>query len=287
LFVKPFRYERATSLSDAAEALRAADGGAKVLAGGQSLLPMMNLGLLDLDVVIDITYVPEARGVAKEDGFLRIGALSRHAEVVADPLVRAEQPLLGAAARWVGSARIRARGTLGGSLAHADPAAELPLAMTALGARYEVVDGTSAREVRAEDFHLSYFTTDLGPTELLAAVRVPTLGPGWGWGFQEVARRPGDFALVAAAALVRLADGEIVESRLALAGVGERPLRLGAIESAVTGASADEVEQRVGAIEGLEPATDTAASADHRRHLARVLSVRALVDACGRAGEAA
>jgi CO/xanthine dehydrogenase FAD-binding subunit len=286
LFVKPFRYERASSLGEAAASLRAADGGAKVLAGGQSLLPMVNLGLLDLEAVIDISHVSEARGVSREDGFLRIGALSRHADLVGDPLVAAQQPLLGAAARWVGSARIRARGTLGGSLAHADPAAELPLAMAALGARYEVVDGSSAREVRAEDFHVSYFTTDLRATELLSAVRVPTLGPGWGWGFQEVARRPGDFALVAAAALVRLADGEIVESRLALAGVGERPLRLGAIESAVTGATVDEVHARIDTIEGLEPVTDTLASAEHRRHLARVLSVRAIVDACRRAGEA-
>jgi aerobic carbon-monoxide dehydrogenase medium subunit len=286
LFVKPFRYERASSLGEAAASLRAADGGAKVLAGGQSLLPMVNLGLLDLEAVIDISHVSEASGVRREDGFLRIGALSRHADLVGDPLVAAQQPLLGAAARWVGSARIRARGTLGGSLAHADPAAELPLAMAALGARYEVVDGSSAREVRAEDFHVSYFTTDLRATELLSAVRVPTLGPGWGWGFQEVARRPGDFALVAAAALVRLADGEIVESRLALAGVGERPLRLGAIESAVTGATVDEVHARIDTIEGLEPVTDTLASAEHRRHLARVLSVRAIVDACRRAGEA-
>ena len=287
MFVKPFRYERAGNLAEAAQALRAAEGGAKVLAGGQSLLPMMNLGLLDLDAMIDVSHVAEARGVSQQDGSLRIGALTRHRELQADPLVNAQQPLLAAAAGWVGSSRIRARGTLGGSLAHSDPAAELPLAMTALGATYEITDGTTTRAVRADEFHVSYFSTDLADDELLASIEVPTLGPGWGWGFQEVSRRPGDFAIVAAAALVRLAGGEIVESRLALAGVSERPKRLGAVESSVTGARAADLADRIGPIEGLDPVTDTSATADHRRRLARVLSIRALTDACRRAGEAA
>jgi CO/xanthine dehydrogenase FAD-binding subunit len=287
LFVKPFRYERAGSFAEAAQALRASEGASKILAGGQSLLPMVNLGLLDLGSVIDIAHIPEGRGLSQDDGFLRIGALTRHEALVTDPVIAAQQPLICAAARWVGSARIRARGTLGGSLAHSDPSAELPLAMTTLGATYEVTNGATTREVRSEDFHVSYFTTDLMPDELLHAVRVPILGPGWGWGFQEVARRPGDFALVAAAALVRLGDGEIVECRLALAGVSERPLRLGAIESSVTGARAGDLDVRIGSIGGLDPVSDTAASAEHRRHLARVLSVRALTDACRRAKEAA
>lgn len=287
MFVKPFRYERAGSLAEAAQALRAAEGGAKVLAGGQSLLPMMNLGLLDLDAMIDVSHVVEARGVARHDGFLRIGALTRHRELQADPLVTSLQPLLAAAAGWVGSSRIRARGTLGGSLAHSDPAAELPLAMMTLGATYELTDGTRSRAVRADEFHVSYFTTDLAEDELLASIQVPILGPGWGWGFQEVSRRPGDFAIVAAAALVRLAGTEIVESRLALAGVSERPKRLGAVESRVTGARVDDLADRITTIEGLDPVTDTSASADHRRRLARVLSIRALADACRRAEGAA
>jgi len=287
VFVKPFRYERASSLAAAAHALRAAGGGAKILAGGQSLLPMMNLGLLDLDAMIDVSHVNEARGVTEEDGYLRIGALTRHHELLADPLVATRQPLLAAAARWVGSARVRTRGTLGGSLAHSDPAAELPLAMTALGATYDVTDGATTRIVRADEFHVSYFTADLADDELIASVQVPTLGPGWGWGFQEVSRRPGDFAIVAAAALVRLGGGEIVESRLALAGVSERPRRLGAIESAVTGARAADLAERITAIEGIDPVTDTSATAGHRHHLARVLSIRALTDACRRAEETA
>lgn len=287
MFVKPFRYERAATLAEAAQALRAAGGGAKILAGGQSLLPMMNLGLLDLDAMIDVSHVSEARGVTYEEGYLRVGALTKHRDLLDDPLVTTRQPLLAAATRLVGSPRIRARGTLGGSLAHSDPAAELPLAMTALGATYELTDGATNRVVRADEFHVSYFTADLADDELLSSVQVPTLGPGWGWGFQEVARRPGDFAIVAAAALVRLAEGEIVESRLALAGVSDRPRRFGAVESAVTGARATELSDRIGPIEGLEPVSDTSATADHRRRLALVLSLRAMSDACLRAEESA
>ena len=287
MFVKPFRYERAANLGEASEALRSYGGSAKVVAGGQSLLPMMNLGLLDLEAMIDVSRVAEARGVTLEDGYVRIGALTRHRELERDPLMTEHQPLLAAAAQNVGSLRVRNRGTLGGSLAHSDPAAELPLAMTALGAEYELTDGRTTRTVPAGEFHLTYFTTALNEDELLASVRVPTIGPGWGWGFAEVSRRPGDFAIVAAAALVRLGGGEIVESRVAMAGASERPLRLGAVESSITGARAEQLDDRIGPIEGLDPVSDTSATADHRRRLARVLAVRAVTDACRRAGEAA
>ena len=286
MFVKPFRYERADSLADAAAMIREAEGSAKVLAGGQSLLPMMNLGVLDLEALIDVSHVEGARGISQADGYLTIGALTTHAELERDPSVAAGQPLVAAAAGWIGSSRIRARGTLGGSLAHSDPTAELPLAMVVTGATYDLTDGTATRTVAATDFHESYFTTTLAEDELLERVRVPVLGPGWGWGFAEVSRRLGDFALCAAAALVRVADGRIVESRLGLAGVGERPMRLGAVEIAVEGADAATVADRIGPIDGLDPASDVSATAEHRRHLARVLAVRALTDAVTR-GEAA
>jgi carbon-monoxide dehydrogenase medium subunit len=287
VYVKPFRYERADTLADAAEALRSHEGGARLIAGGQSLMPMMNLGLVEVDAVVDISRVAEPRGVTDDDGYLRIGALTRHRELERDPLVSTHQPLLASAARNVGSARVRNVGTLGGSLAHSDPAAELPLAMTTLGATYEVTNGGETRTVPVEDFHVTYFTTSLGEDDVLAAVRVPKLGPGWGWGFVEVSRRPGDFAIVAASALVRLAGGEIVESRVVLGGVSERPLRLGAVESSLTGARASDVPKRVPEIEGLEPMTDTSATGAHRKHLSRVLAIRALQDACARAEEAA
>ena len=283
MYVKPFRYERAGSLAEAADALRSGEGAARLIAGGQSLLPMMNLGLVDVDTVVDISHVADARGVTRDDGYLRIGALTRHRELERDPLVASHQPLLAAAAGKVGSARVRNRGTLGGSLAHSDPAAELPLAMTTLGAAYDVTNGRETKSVPVEEFHVTYFTTSLGEDDIVASVRVPTLGPGWGWGFVEVSRRPGDFAIVAAAALVRLAGGEIVESRVVLGGVGEHPVRLGGVESSLTGARVSDLEERVGQIEGLEPMTDTSATGEHRKHLSRVLAIRALRDAYARA----
>ncbi|MEP6757851.1 MAG: FAD binding domain-containing protein [Actinomycetota bacterium] len=280
--MKPFRYERAASFGDAAAMLRQGAGSAKVLAGGQSLLPMMNLGVLDLEALIDVTHIAGASEIAQRDGYLSIGALRTHAELERDPIVAAGQPLVAAAARWVGSSRIRVRGTLGGSLAHSDPAAELPLAMVVAGATYDLTDGTTTRTVAATDFHESYFTTSLAENELLERVQVPVLGPGWGWGFAEVSRRRGDFALCAAAALVRVADGRVVESRLGLAGVAERPKRLGAVEIAVEGADATTLADRIGPIEGIDPVSDVSATAEHRRHLARVLAVRALTDAVTR-----
>ena len=161
MFVKPFRYERAQTLADAAAMLREADGSAKVLAGGQSLLPMMNLGVLDLEALIDVSHVEGARGVTCEDGYVSIGALTTHGELERDPAIASGQPLVAAAAGWIGSSRIRARGTLGGSLAHSDPAAELPLAMVVTGATYDLTNGEASRTVAATDFHESYFTTTL------------------------------------------------------------------------------------------------------------------------------
>jgi aerobic carbon-monoxide dehydrogenase medium subunit len=307
LYTRAFRYERADDVPAACAALRRHGEGARVLAGGQSLLPMINVGLAAPEVLVDISRVAEAREINASDGYLSIGALVTHRELIASEVARAAQPLLGAAAAHIGSARIRNRGTLGGSLAHSDPAAELPVVMTALGASYELTDGRAEREVRAEEFAITVFTTELEPDELLVAARVPVLGPGWGWSFREVSRRRGDFALVSAAALVRSAGegggvgegggaGVIVEARLALGGVADRPVRLAAVEAALTGATRDEIAARVGGgvwggrppegstgpIEGISPVTDTGASAEYRRHLARVLAVQALEEACAR-----
>ncbi len=287
MYIKPFRYERATSVSEACAILAEHGSGAKLLSGGQSLLPMMNLGLLDLEVVVDVGRISGLDDIAREDGHLRVGALVRHATLERDALILQHYPLLAVAARHVGNARVRGRGTIGGSLAHNDPAAELPLALTAAGAVYEISDGDSTRTVGAAEFPVTYFTTQLGEAEMLTSVRVPTLGPGWGWGFVEVSRRPGDFAIVAVAALVRCAEGEIVEARVALTGVADRPVRAIAAEMAVAGAREEDLDARVEPIGNIEPASDTNATAEHRRHLARVLVVRALSDACRRSDETA
>jgi carbon-monoxide dehydrogenase medium subunit len=210
-----------------------------------------------------------------------------HARLAADPLAASGQPLLGAAARKIGNARVRGRGTLGGSLAHSDPAAELPLVMVALGATYEITDGRRSREVKAEEFHLGFLTSQLVDDELVVAAQVPTLGPGWGWSFQEFSRRDGDFAIAAAAAVVRIAGGVIVESRVAVGGVSDRPVRLADVEISLSGATASQISDRVGPIQGIRPISDTGASASYRAHLCRVLVTRALAEASSRSGEAA
>jgi carbon-monoxide dehydrogenase medium subunit len=287
VFVKPFRYERVSTLTEASEVLRSYGGEARPIAGGQSLLPLMNLGLVEVPAVVDISRVEGASGVAEDDGMLRIGALTTQATLERDQTVRRRQPLISAAAASVGNHRVRARGTLGGSLAHSDPAAELPLVMAILGADYEVTDARSVRVISAAELPIGYFTTQLGDDELLAWARVPALGPGWGWGFMEVSRRPGDFAVVAAAALARCADDLIVETRVGLAAVADRPIRVPAVEAAVDGARVDELEHRVGPIEGIDPVTDTVASSAYRKRIARILVLRALEDACRRSREAA
>ena len=288
MFTRAFRYERAERYSDACDLLREHGEEAKVLAGGQSLLPMINLGLVQPGLVVDISRLAEGRELTVTgDGYLVLGALVTHARLAADPGARAAQPLLPAAAAQIGNNRVRNRGTLGGSLAHADPAAELPLVMVALGATYEVTTSHASRESRAEDFHLGFFTTGLDDDELIASVRAPVLGPGWGWSFQEVARRDGDFAMASAAALIRSADGLIVESRVAVGGVSDRPLRLADVETALTGCPVADLAGRVGTIQGISPADDTSASARYRARLTRVLVIRALAEAAGRAGEAA
>jgi CO/xanthine dehydrogenase FAD-binding subunit len=287
MFVKPFGYERAGSLAEASQMLLGYESEARVIAGGQSLLPMVNLGLVDLRAVVDISRIEEAARVEEEDGRLRIGALVRHATLERDPIVRRRQPMLSAAASSVGNGRVRAVGTLGGSLAHADPAAELPLALTVLDAEYVATDGAATRTIRAHELPLTYFTTQLREAELLAAVHVPALGPGWGWGFAEVSRRRGDFAIAAAAVLARCADGLVVESRVAVAGLADRPLRLAAVEASIDGAPARELDSRVGDIEGVATFSDSVASAAYRKRLARVLILDALENACRRSEDAA
>jgi carbon-monoxide dehydrogenase medium subunit len=327
MFTRPFRFERAGTLADACAMLRRHGEGAKVIAGGQSLMPLVNLGLAQPEVVIDISRAgsgpdagagsgpdagagsgpdagagsgpdagagsgPDAgaREISAADGYLHIGALVTHARLAADPAAARLQPLLGAAAGSIGNPRVRNRGTLGGSLAHGDPAAELPLVMVALGASYQITDGRRPRQARAEEFHLGYLTTGLADDELIAAARVPVLGPGWGWSFHEVSRRDGDFALAAVAALVRIADGIVVESRVAAGGVADRPVRLADVEIALSGASPGEIGARldgVGPLRGIRPVSDTAASAGYRARLCRVLVGRALAEASARSLAAA
>ncbi len=288
-----FRYARAGSLGEALALLAEAPGDTKLLAGGQSLVPMLNMRLVRPAVLVDVNGVRELTGIAPTaGGGLRIGALTRHAELAAAPAVTERAPLLAEAARHVGHAAIRNQGTLGGSLAHADPAAELPAALLALDARVQITGPRGAREVAADAFFRGLLATALEPDEILTAIDVPAQPPGWG--FVEIARRPGDFALAGVAAVVRVGHpltlpspplGGEGEVRVVGFGVGDRPVRLGGAERLLASAPLDgESAARAGAAAGLDcdPPSDVHGSAEYRRHLATVLTERALLQARAR-----
>ncbi len=290
-----FRYARAGSLAEATALLAEAPGDTKVLAGGQSLVPMLNMRLVRPAVLVDVNGLRELIGIAPTpEGGLRIGALTRHAELAASPAVIERAPLLAEAARHVGHAAIRNQGTLGGSLAHADPAAELPAALLALDARVRMTGPRGGREVAADAFFRGLLATALDPDEILTAVDVPAQPAGWG--FVEIARRPGDFALAGVAMCVGLpltlpspprgGEGETAEEvRVVGFGVGDRPLRLAGAERLLAGATLDaETAARAGAAAGPDcaPPSDVHGSAEYRRHLATVLVERAVLQAAAR-----
>jgi aerobic carbon-monoxide dehydrogenase medium subunit len=261
----PFEYIAAQSPAHALDLLSEHGDDAKVLAGGHSLLPMMKLRLAAPEVLIDIGRLTELSGITSENGELVIGATTRHADLTASELVREQAPLLAHAAGLVGDPQIRHRGTIGGSLAHADPAADLPMALVALGGSVELSGPGGTRTVTADDFFTGYFETALEPDELLTAVRVPSR-PGQPWGYQKFVRRANDWAIVGVAA---------VDGRIALANMGPVPLRATAAEQALVG-GASVAEAAELAAEGTSPGEDIHADRAYRQHLARVLTRRAL-----------
>ncbi len=282
----PFRYVRPRTVADTVGALAEAGGEAKVLAGGQSLVPMLNMRLARPALVIDLNGVEGLDGIAPSAaGGLRIGALARHADLAASPLVRERAPLLAEAARHIGHTAIRNRGTLGGSLAHADPAAELPAAVVALDASLIVVGRGGTRMIPAGDFFVGLLTTALDADEILTEVHVPP--PRGAWGFAEIARRPGDFALVGIAAVVMpaVAPSRLEGARLVAFGVGDGPVRLTQAERALAGAVPDAAAARAAALaagEACTPADDVHASAEYRRHLVTVLAEQVVLEAIAR-----
>jgi len=261
----PFDYVAAESTTHALDLLDSLGDDAKLLAGGHSLLPMMKLRLAAPTALIDIGRLAELIGIRADGEELVIGAATPHALLAASDLVRADAPLLAHSAAQVGDPQIRHRGTIGGSLAHADPAADLPMALVALGGSVDVLGPGGRRNVAADDFFAGYFETALGPGELITAARVPRR-PGASWGYQKFVRRANDWAIVGVAA---------VGGRIALANMGPVPLRAHAAERALAeGATAAEAADL--AAEGTEPGEDVHANRVYRMHLARVLTRRAL-----------
>lgn len=284
----PFDYRAPDTLDEALAVLGDAADDVSVLAGGQSLVPMLNMRIARPDLVLDLGRIAELTGVERRNGVLRIGAMTRQRAVETDPTVRAQLPLLPAALRHVAHLAIRTRGTIGGSLVHADPSAELPAAVAALEGRVELRAAAGARVLALEDFLLGPLMTARAPGELLAAVEIPVPAPGTGWGFAEVASTHGAFALAGAAAVLRLdRPGGVVEHvRLTLLGVAGTPVTPDWVAPALAGRPpAEEALAQVGARlrDTLEPRDDAQVSAAYRRRAAAELAVRVLRDAARRA----
>ncbi len=281
----PFRYERPVSLPDAL-ALLAEDGvETKALAGGQSLVPLMNLRLARPDVVVDLDAVAELRGISRSGDQVRIGALTRHEQTATDPLVGEQLPLLAHAAGHIGHRAIRTRGTLGGSLAHADPAAELPVASLALGAEVEVASARGVRTVPIGELFDGPLSTTLADDELIVAVRYPVDPGRRPFGFAELARRHGDFALTVAAVTISVdSDGGCRAATVALGGIGGSPRLVGPAARALIGTRIDPpaVELAVAAVDqAMRPVADLHGTVAYRRAMAALLTRQAIAMACG------
>lgn len=281
-----FRYVAARSIDEAIAALAKHDGDAKVLAGGQSLTPMLNFRLVHPSVLVDINRIPGLDGIQGGKGGLKIGALTRHRAIEVSPLVRERQPVLATAAAQVGHLAIRNRGTFGGSLAHNDPAAEFPMVALLLDAKITAKGASGERTIDAKDFFVSYLTSSLKEGEIVTAVEIPDLPPKTGWGFEELSRRLGDFAIAAVCTTVTLKEGKCASARISMAGVGPKALRGSSAEKILVGQKIDdEVLKKAAAAarNDCDPTNDLHASADFRRHLVGVLTERALRAACQRA----
>jgi aerobic carbon-monoxide dehydrogenase medium subunit len=278
-----FEYLRPYSLDEAIRALAERGEDAKVLAGGQSLLPVLRLRLAAPSVLVDLGQISELRGVRDDDRALRIGAMTTHYDVMRDPLVNEHARLVALTTATVADPQIRHRGTFGGSLAHADPAGDLGGAVVALDAEMVIAGMDGERTVPASEFFVDLFTTALRPGELLVGVRIPKL-TGWGAHYEKFHRTAQAWSIVGVAAAVRMDGDTIAEARVGLTNLGPTPVRAHAVEQALVGgpANAEAIKAAAArAAEGVEPIADGNADADYRRHLATVLTGRAVTSAAG------
>jgi aerobic carbon-monoxide dehydrogenase medium subunit len=284
----PVDYEAPGTISEAVQLLAEHQDEASVLAGGQSLIPLLALRLAHPAVLIDINGIAELSGVSAADGWVAIGAMTREYAAEESGTIADAVPLLAAALPLIGHEAIRSRGTIGGSLAHADPAAELPAVARALDAEFVVRSQSGERVIPAADWFEGYLTTSRRPDELLAEVRFPAAGRGTGISFQEVARRHGDFAIVGLAVSLTLSDGVIRDARLAFSGVSDVPVRAAGAEDLLVGERPsaglfDEAARR--ATEDLDPPADLHGSSDYRKKVAAALVRRGLRAAADNVGE--
>jgi aerobic carbon-monoxide dehydrogenase medium subunit len=277
-----FDYVRPSSVDEAVRALASSDD-AKAIAGGQSLMPLLRMRLAFPDKLVDLGRLDELRGVRDAGDALEIGALTTHYEVTRDPLIRQHCGLLAETTALIADPAVLHRGTIGGGLAHADPAGDLPAVITALNATLVAVGPSGSREIKPADFFADYLTTSLAPGEILTTIRVPKLD-GWGYRYEKFHITAQDWALVGVAAVARRSNGHIAEARVGLTNMGSVPVRALAVETAAAGAEASAAALTAAAAhadEGTNPPSDLRAAADYRRHLARVLTGRALAAAAG------
>jgi CO/xanthine dehydrogenase FAD-binding subunit len=277
-----FQYHRPQQIDEALSLLQEFGDESKILAGGQSLMPLMNFRLAQPAHIIDINFIEGLDYARADNGVLKIGCLARQSRLLENPIVRERCPLLAAALGYVGYEQIRNHGTLCGSLAHADPAAELPAVLLALDGFVTVGNLTTKREVAARDFFKSYLTTCLSHDEMVLEASIPETPPGAGWSFTEFARRFGDFAIVGVAVLLVRDQDKITDARIALTGVGDKPWREPRVEQMLVGQKAStDLFGKIGVeIAGrINPGSDIHASESYRRSLARVLTRRALTEA--------
>lgn len=278
-----FDYLAATSVEEAIQALSGAGEDAKVLAGGQSLIPVLRLRLAAPTVVVDLNKISELRGVREDGDAIVVGAMTTHHDVIHDPLVREHAALLALATQTVGDPQIRHRGTLGGALVHADPAGDLLAPAVALDAEMVIAGLDGRRTVPASEFFVELFTTAVQPDELLVEVRIPKK-TGWGAHYEKFQRVAQAWSIVAVAAAVRTEGGSITEARVALTNMATTPVRATGVEQALIGQPATAETIRAAAehaAEGSSPMSDGNADADYREHLARVLTGRAVAAAAG------
>jgi len=283
----PFEYEAPSTVEEVVALLQQHDGEAKILAGGQSLMPLLNMRFARPTALIDLGRLTDLDYIREENGALAIGAMTTKRSVERSELMKSRQPLLHASTAWIAHPQIRNRGTVGGSMAQADPAAEYPAVALALDAEFVIVGPDGRRSVAASDFFITYLTTALEENEVLIEIRVPVLPERTGWSIQEVARRHGDFAMVGAVATLGISGGSCESARVVLFGVGSRPQRATAVEQALIGQTTSEAvfaSAAERADDGLEDTiSDVHATAEYRRHLAQVLTRRALAEAAERA----
>jgi aerobic carbon-monoxide dehydrogenase medium subunit len=278
----PFRYHRPQTREELGALLASLDN-AKILAGGQSLMPMLNLRVIAPDHLIDINRIPELAGIRETVDGIEIGAMTRQAEILSSPMIRNQLPLLARALEHVGHIQTRSRGTIGGSCCHLDPSAEQPAVCAALDAEFIATGPNGRRVIAAADWFKGLLQSSLDDQEFLEALRFRTWAKGHGYGFAEYARRHGDFAIAGAAALLEVDGGSrITRAALVLFGVEPSPRRLHEAEAALIGQMIPEIAFApiVDAARALDPMEDVHVQADYRRHLAGVLIRRALRDAC-------